>query len=78
MERWEEEERILRKEFAFTCRSFRFYSSAWMKTITLNEKANRGYVAYAYERVSMYASMADHCSAAYESITGEALQDDTI
>ena len=73
MERWEEEEHILRKEFEFTYLAFKFQSDAWTKTITSLEIVRPRHVAFAHERASMYLKMANDCSAAYESITGEQL-----
>jgi hypothetical protein len=73
MERWEEEERILCKEFEFTYRSFQFLSSAWSKTAIVGIDRSPGYVAYAHERADMYLQLARDCAAAYEEVMGEAL-----
>jgi hypothetical protein len=73
VERWEEEERILRKEFEFTYHTFKFLSEAWIKTITTRSDAAPGYVAYAHERAEMFEKMANDCSAAFEQTTGEQL-----
>jgi hypothetical protein len=73
VERWEEEERILRKEFEFTYRSFQFLSSTWSKTASVRTDRYPGYVSYAHERADMYLQMAKDCAAAYEEVTGEAL-----
>jgi hypothetical protein len=69
MERWEEEERILRKEFEFTYRTFKFLSEAWIKTTTTNPNSAPGYVAYAHERADMFTGMANECVAAFEQTT---------
>ena len=71
MQRWDEEERLLREEFKRCYRTFRFLMYVWTKTTHSSLADKAGYLAYAHERADMYKSMADDCVTAYETITGE-------
>jgi hypothetical protein len=73
MQRWEEEEQLLREEFKRCFRTFKFLSSAWTKTIREALVAKPGYNAYACERADMYNAMAEDCIVSYKSTTGEDL-----
>lgn len=65
MQRWDEEEQLLREEFKRCYRTFRFLMYVWTKTTHTSLADKAGFLAYAHERADMYNSMAEDC------VTGE-------